>query len=181
MARAIYSNDPNVGIKAMGYGSFIPNPVSSITYHQDKTDAINRRRSAMSPNQWSVSLGTNHHSERADPQKMTPEQKSSYMARTGDSTSTPSSLYHNPSPAPTQSKVPASSIVDGTVNKYLDAQAKAAAAIVDPSKRALSWNGANLISWLSAQPKPSKGPGLNFWNNAGATDLPSLRYGTNIA
>ena len=29
---AIFSNDPNIGIKQMGYEQFIPTPVSSITY-----------------------------------------------------------------------------------------------------------------------------------------------------
>jgi len=41
---AIFSNDPNIGIRMMGKEAFIPPPINSLTYHPERTAAINRER-----------------------------------------------------------------------------------------------------------------------------------------
>jgi hypothetical protein len=44
MAGAIFSNDPNIGIRMMGKEAFIPTPLTSIDYHPERTAAVERER-----------------------------------------------------------------------------------------------------------------------------------------
>lgn len=41
---AIFSNDPNIGIRMMGKEAFIPTPLNSLDYHPERTAAVNRER-----------------------------------------------------------------------------------------------------------------------------------------
>ena len=81
---AIFSNDPNQGIRDAGMEQFIPTPVSSITYKGNA--GVNARRAGSYTNTPRIVSGRKKPAP-TDPSQMTPEQKSSFMARSGDSTS----------------------------------------------------------------------------------------------
>lgn len=81
---AIFSNDPNQGIRDAGMEGFIPTPVSSITYKGNA--GVNARRAGSYTNTPRIVSGRKKPAP-TDPSQMTPEQKSSFMAKSGDSTS----------------------------------------------------------------------------------------------
>lgn len=81
---AIFSNDPNQGIRDAGMEQFIPTPVSSITYKGNA--GVNARRAGSYTNTPRIVSGRKKPAP-TDPSQMTPEQKSSFMAKSGDSTS----------------------------------------------------------------------------------------------
>lgn len=81
---AIFSNDPNQAIRDAGMEQFIPTPVSSITYKGNA--GVNARRAGSYTNTPRIVSGRKKPAP-TDPSQMTPEQKSSFMARSGDSTS----------------------------------------------------------------------------------------------
>lgn len=81
---AIFSNDPNQGIRDAGLERFIPTPVSSITYKGNA--GVNARRAGSYTNTPRIVSGRKKPAP-TDPSQMTPEQKSSFMAKSGDSTS----------------------------------------------------------------------------------------------
>lgn len=80
---AIFSNDPNQGIRDAGMEQFIPTPVSSITYKGNA--GVNARRAGSYTNTPRIVSGRKKPAP-TDPSQMTPEQKSSFMAKSGDST-----------------------------------------------------------------------------------------------
>ena len=81
---AIFSNDPNQAIRDAGMEQFIPTPVSSITYKGNA--GVNARRAGSYTNTPRIVSGRKKPAP-TDPSKMTPEQKSAAMAKSGDSTS----------------------------------------------------------------------------------------------
>ena len=81
---AIFSNDPNQAIRDAGMEQFIPTPVSSITYKGNA--GVNARRAGSYTNTPRIVSGRKKPAP-TDPSQMTPEQKSSFMAKSGDSTS----------------------------------------------------------------------------------------------
>lgn len=81
---AIFSNDPNQGIRDAGMEQFIPTPVSSVTYKGNA--GVNARRAGSYTNTPRIVSGRKKPAP-TDPSQMTPEQKASAMAKSGDSTS----------------------------------------------------------------------------------------------
>lgn len=80
---AIFSNDPNQGIRDAGLERFIPAPVSSAIYKGNA--GMNAKRAGSYTNAPST-MKKKAPTAAPDPSKMTPEQKASFMAKSGDST-----------------------------------------------------------------------------------------------
>jgi hypothetical protein len=81
---AIFSNDPNQGIRDAGLERFIPTPVSSMTFKGNA--GMNAKRRADRGDEVDNFKSSKRFGGVSNPGTMTPEQKASWMAKHGDST-----------------------------------------------------------------------------------------------
>ena len=192
---AIFSNDPNIGIRQMGLDAFIPTPVSSVTYksragvdarRRQNYQNAPRKRDAAPPHQVVTLPGGNQISVLLGGKK---GKKPSNTMFAGASVPKPGQFgYGGPAPVarpniPAPNKTSAAKMADGIAELEKEASKPGFTSSVmlfdDPYQYKMkgggTWNRYNSIDSMD-EPSRALYERRKKLMNAGATDLPSNMF-----